>query len=681
MTNVRRVSLWVLPVLLCLPSAGFSQPPSTSLSAQEPAQPSVSAPPPAHISLVEGQVFLERESRSEAAVENVPLLDGDRIRTEQGRIEVILPDGSLLHLDRDTIMDALAPDLWRLLQGRAYLIVLGARDPSRSVRYQIDAPAASVQTDGPGEYRLLAVNQTAATQLELAVIRGSATLANEQGSVGARAGERVVAREGLAPNAPQYFNSARSDTFDRWSAERRDERTGTASVQYLPADLEPYAGTLDRYGSWRYEPSSGYVWYPTVQAGWRPYSAGYWQSYDTWGSFWIGSDPWGWPTHHYGRWGFSGSLGWYWMPGRAFGAAWVYWATAPGYVGWCALGRNDYPVFGHWGVRGVYAGRHDAWYGWTVLPQRHFGAAVHVGRVTVDGRSLNLGRTTFMARPTAPITGYAVARGRSSGRAMPRFQATPGPGGAQSRQFSSSPRSPNVSPGGARPRFGGPGDVAGGGRVFGGQDRSAGNAGPRATGRDISGPAGARTFGTAPQAQPFARRSIPGAEPREARPDIRSSTAPGVRDRQQSVQPRRAWPTQANASTITDTGRAGTAPESVRSSPRNDGPSGIERRSQSWQAPRQPAQRGYSQNEVPRYSPGARTPSADRGSSSGDHGWTRQPDRAAPRVAPSAPPDSGGSSRSQPRYNPGAASPRSSGGTGRTPSQPQQQRRRGGVPD
>ncbi|MCX6539920.1 MAG: FecR domain-containing protein [Acidobacteria bacterium] len=403
MTRFLRVCLWVF--LLALISA-------PALLAQSAPAPEAT-PPPAHLSLVEGQVFLDREGRSESAVENVPLLDGDRIRTERGRAEIMLGDGSLLHLDQGTTADVLAGDLIRLLQGRINIVVIGARDPSRAVRYQVDAPAASAQSNGPGEYRVTVNNSTGGRNTELAVVRGDATFGNDAGSVDVRAGERSVARDGEAPSRPQYFNSARWDEFDRWSAARRDAQIGTTSARYLPQDLEPYSGTFDRYGTWRNEASNGYVWFPTVSADWRPYSVGYWRQYDQWDSFWIAGDPWGWPTHHYGRWGFSVGLGWYWMPARSWAASFVYWAFGGDYVSWCPLGWNDYPVFGNWGVRGVYVGLHDGWHGWTVIPRRHFGSAVFASHVAIDGRRIDSRtRSAFVASRRSPVVGHAVPRGQ-----------------------------------------------------------------------------------------------------------------------------------------------------------------------------------------------------------------------------------------------------------------------------
>jgi len=408
MTIVQRACLWVFCCLAVSASTGFAQ--------TEPVAPS--GPPPAHISFIEGQVYVDRDGRSDPAVANLPLLDGDRLRTEEGRLEVILPDGSLLHMDRYSTIDVLAADLLRVLRGRVYVVVRGAGDPDLATRYQLDTPIASMQTGGPGEFRVSVVDGARGMEVELAVFRGQATLANDLGAQDVRAGERAMVREGLAASEPQYFNSARWDAFDRWSAQRRDERLGTVSVEYLPADLDVYASTFDRYGTWRDDPTDGAVWYPSVGVDWRPYSVGHWRSYPVWGSFWIGDDPWGWPTHHYGRWGFSGNFGWYWMPARTWGPAWVHWAVSPGYVSWCALGRSNYPVFAHFGLRGSYYGnRVDPWRGWTVIPRQHFGSGMPVHRVALDGHRID---GTFAAQRNGPATGSAVPRGSGGGTSAPR---------------------------------------------------------------------------------------------------------------------------------------------------------------------------------------------------------------------------------------------------------------------
>jgi hypothetical protein len=435
MTTSRRASLWVSCLLVLSASPGFAQ--------SDPA-PEPSGPPPAHLSVIEGQAYVEREGRSDPAVANLPLLDGDRLRTADGRLEVILPDGSLLHVDRDTAVDVMAADLLRLLHGRVYIIARGAREPQRAVRYQVDAPVASVQTGGPGEFRVWSADTTRGREVELAVFRGVATIASSHGAEELRAGERSIVRDGLAPSAPQYFNSARWDDFDRWSAAQREQHVGTVSAQYLPSELAAYASTLDQYGTWRYEADEGAVWYPAVSADWRPYSVGYWRTYPAWGSFWIGADPWGWPTHHYGHWGFSFSFGWYWRPAALWGPAWVSWAYSPGYVSWCPLGRHGYPVFGHFGMRGHYYGNHvDPWRGWTVMPRQHYGMPTPVHRVAVDGRHLApTARGAFTPGRPGGGPDRAMPRPNASGVAVPRNAA--GGGGASALRGGAGPTAPRA---------------------------------------------------------------------------------------------------------------------------------------------------------------------------------------------------------------------------------------------
>src|SRR5450756_591739 len=102
--------LSVVTVAVCLVAAG------TAYAQAVPGDPAT----PAHISVVQGTAVLERNGLGEAAVENMPLLEGDRLRTETGRLEVLLPDGSVLDLDRNTALDLLGGGLMRLLGAVSY---------------------------------------------------------------------------------------------------------------------------------------------------------------------------------------------------------------------------------------------------------------------------------------------------------------------------------------------------------------------------------------------------------------------------------------------------------------------------------------------------------------------------------------------------------------------------------
>jgi hypothetical protein len=364
------------------------------------AQDNAANQPPAHISVVDGTAALERDGRRDTELVSMPVLSGDRLRTQAGRVEVLFADGSALHLDDNTVVDFQSDDVVRLLEGRVRLNVAG---PARDLSYRIDAPSAWVQISTPGEYRVAILRDA---EVELAVLRGSAELANEQGRSYISAGERTFARAGTAPSPPYVFNSASWDAFDRWSEARRDQRL-SASAQYLPDDVRPYAPAFDAYGSWGHEQNYGYVWYPRVQAGWRPYYYGRWVSLRPYGWTWIAGGPWGWPTHHYGRWGHS-TAGWFWIPGRTWGPAWVSWAYAPGYVSWCPLGWNNRAVFA-FNVN-VYGGHHyDPWRAWTVVPRHHFNATyINVSRyAAVVNPQIH---SQFVVGSRAPVAHYAINR-------------------------------------------------------------------------------------------------------------------------------------------------------------------------------------------------------------------------------------------------------------------------------
>ena len=299
---------------------------------------------PAHISFVDGTVTLEREGRLEPAEANLALLAGDRLRTKAGRVEILYADKSALYLDENTDLDLLADSLLRLMTGRVRFSIARA---NKELEYRIDAPAGSVWLQTAGEYRVDVRRRagTEGTEVELSVIRGSAELVNQHGRTLVRAGMAAVTTADLAPSLPYVANSADWDGFDVWVDRQRSAWMGSYSTRYLPEELTYYGGAFDTYGSWDYLPAYGNVWYPRVAAGWRPYSHGRWSYTGLYGWSWVGIDRWSWATHHYGRWGINAGS-WYWIPDRRWSPAWVSWGIAPGYVSWCPLGYNGYPIYG-----------------------------------------------------------------------------------------------------------------------------------------------------------------------------------------------------------------------------------------------------------------------------------------------------------------------------------------------
>jgi hypothetical protein len=75
------------------------------------------AGPPAYLALVQGQVTLERDGQAEPAVQNMPLVPGDRLRTAAGRAEIIFPDGSGIEVGEYSEVEAVSSTRVRLIAG------------------------------------------------------------------------------------------------------------------------------------------------------------------------------------------------------------------------------------------------------------------------------------------------------------------------------------------------------------------------------------------------------------------------------------------------------------------------------------------------------------------------------------------------------------------------------------
>src|SRR5262249_8644574 len=65
----------------------------------------------------EGVVTIERDGQIDSAVLNMPLLEGDRLRTANGRAEVTFPDGTALALERDSEIEFVTAIRVRVLAG------------------------------------------------------------------------------------------------------------------------------------------------------------------------------------------------------------------------------------------------------------------------------------------------------------------------------------------------------------------------------------------------------------------------------------------------------------------------------------------------------------------------------------------------------------------------------------
>jgi hypothetical protein len=147
-----------------------------------------------------------------------------------------------------------------------------------------------------------------------------------------RSGQSLIV--GADPSNPtrNFVAFAPYDEWDRWNDSRDRDLERSDSYKYVSRDIYG-ADDLDRHGRWVYDSPYGWVWAPTVAAGWAPYRDGRWYYADYYGWTWVSSDPWGWAPYHYGRWYNAPRYGWVWYPGTI--GPRYYWRPAlVSFFGW-----------------------------------------------------------------------------------------------------------------------------------------------------------------------------------------------------------------------------------------------------------------------------------------------------------------------------------------------------------
>ena len=302
------------------------------------------------MSFIKGEAFVQhgQDAGFEQGEVNLVLLEGDKIGTKSGRLEVQFGRRNYLRLGDFSQADIVTLPRSdgdgikiHLLAGRAF-VRIGTLAAEK--RFEIHTPDASFYVLEAGLYRI-EVRENRET--EFAVFDGSAEAAAEEGSVVVNRREQVTAANGRLVSSPGAL-MARNDEFGEWNASRDAVYAKKVDRTYLPADYYDYEVELAENGRWTNDAEYGDVWVPrTSYSDWRPYYYGHWSWYPIIGWTWVSNDSWGWCTSHYGRWGWGLNLGWYWIPERhsGWGPAWVNWYWERDYIGWCPLSYWGYPAY------------------------------------------------------------------------------------------------------------------------------------------------------------------------------------------------------------------------------------------------------------------------------------------------------------------------------------------------
>ncbi len=291
----------------------------------------------ARLSYINGKVFIQRaaELDYEEGMANMPVTEGDRMGTTEGRAEIYMGRGKYLRLDQHTKMDFLSlpnpvNDLTRIQiwRGNIFFSIMSLK---KEKSIEIHTDDASLYVLEAGLYRI----DVRGDETEIFVFRGLLEAAGETGSVLIRDAQRMEAVDGHFLGRPSGFAAMTEDSFNRWSEGREIEVRKRMAQRYLPAELEDFEYELAYYGKWTYVFPYGHVWIPGgITTDWRPYWHGRWMWLPVCGWTWLPNEPWGWATVHYGRWNWSAGFGWHWIPTTVWGPGWVHWYSRYDYVGW-----------------------------------------------------------------------------------------------------------------------------------------------------------------------------------------------------------------------------------------------------------------------------------------------------------------------------------------------------------
>jgi hypothetical protein len=318
-----------------------------------------SQPGDMYLRFLEGDVQVKTEETAEwlPASINMPLIDSDQIWVpENGRAELMLRDGTVVRLDRNSYLEILTSEdkltQFYLATGRVYANTRLRKGDA----VVFETPTTSFRAYGQS---LFGIDVSENENSTLSVFQGEIYVDRDTGQMKINAGDKMAFYK---KEYPRLTRIAPIDQWEQWNR-RRDQEFGLSSsgrtTAYLPDELGAYSSDFERNGKWIYEQEFGYVWTPTVITAkdWSPYRVGRW----VWmrGDYvWISYEPWGWAPYHYGRWAFINNRGWCWVPPARgdvyWGPGFVGWVYTPTYVSWVPLApREIYYGHGNYGPHSV----------------------------------------------------------------------------------------------------------------------------------------------------------------------------------------------------------------------------------------------------------------------------------------------------------------------------------------
>ena len=271
------------------------------------------------LSDVKGMLALDRQTGHgfEQTMQNMPIIEGEKLQTADGYAEVEFEDNSTLRLAPESRVDfpllalrssGAKASTMSVVKGTVY----ANTESTKGNEFVLEAGQTKM-TVAPSTRVRVEVNET---RTVVSVFNGSvevehggeATVVGKKESLTLEGGQTSVAKK--VAEAP----------YDTWDKESIDYHERYAKANSFAGSGNSFGlSDLNYYGSFTNAGGCGQMWQPyMVSAAWSPYSNGLWALYPGAGYSWVSPYPWGWLPYHSGSWAFCQGVGWGWQPGGAW---------------------------------------------------------------------------------------------------------------------------------------------------------------------------------------------------------------------------------------------------------------------------------------------------------------------------------------------------------------------------
>ena len=270
------------------------------------------------LSDVKGNLALDRKTGLgfEQTMQNMPIVEGEKLKTEDGFAEVEFEDNTTMRLAPNSQVDfsllalrssGAKASTMNVMKGTVYV----STESTKGNEFLLVAGDTKV-TVAPSTHLRMEVNES---RTVVSVFNGNAEV--QHGAETTQVGKK----QSLTLDAGEmtFAKKVQGQPYDEWDKESLDYHKRYAAANAFAGGGNAYGlSDLNYYGS--FINAGGYsFWQPYfVGAGWSPYANGVWAMYPGAGYSWVSPYPWGWLPYHSGAWSFFPGYGWGWQPGGSW---------------------------------------------------------------------------------------------------------------------------------------------------------------------------------------------------------------------------------------------------------------------------------------------------------------------------------------------------------------------------